>query len=281
MRLPPQDASRGKGAEFVPHGAPEIIAYGILGLFSLGLILHWTRRIFTPAFVNEPPRAEATKDLTVFDRVQRLFHWATLAVLAMIIITGFALYDPSTFAPIADALGIPLHSAFPSYVLAHVIFSASFAVLLGIHVAWDVKRLRALRRMWPSLQDFRDGLLRGRNFFSMSRNYPRMSKYDAFMKSFHLYLIVSSAVLAFTGIYQYFYASWWNVLWFLHSQIEPWWRPTVIHDVFGFGLIALVVGHLYFGLLRVNRPLLRAMINGKISKSEVNRRYRSDELQGT
>ena len=265
----------------MPHGAPEIIAYGVLALFSIGLILHWARRTVTPASVTEPPQSEATEDLTAFDRIQRLFHWATLAVLLMIIITGFALYDPSTFEPVAAALGIPLHSAFPSYVLAHVIFSASFAVLLGVHVVWDVKRLRALRRMMPAAQDFRDGLLRARNFFSMSKKYPRMSKYDAFMKSFHLYLIVSSALLAFTGIYQYFFASWWNVLWFLHSQIEPWWRPTVIHDIFGFILIALVVGHLYFGLLRVNRPLLRAMIYGKISKSEVNRRYRLDELRGT
>jgi len=200
-------------------------------------------------------------------------------VLTIVIVTGFALYDPSTFEPVANALGLPLHSAFPSYVFVHVVFSIALTILLVLHVSWDVGKLKSLGRMLPQTQDLRDGLERARNFLFVGRSYPRMPKYDLFMKSFHLYLIISFLVLAFTGLYQYLYAPWWTVLWFLHEQIEPSWRPTVIHDLFGFLLIALVVGHLYFAALRVNRPLLRAIVLGKLSRLELNRRYRTDDLQ--
>ena len=262
----------------MPHGAPEIVAYGILSVFSVFLILHWARREFKPVSVTEISRAGSSVDWTVFDRVQRSFHWATTAVLIAVIITGFALYDPFTFEPVADALGIPLHSAFPTWVFVHVIVSAVLGILLAVHIFWDAKRLGTLRRMWPRAQDFRDSILRAKNFLALSNEYPRMEKYDMFMKSFHIYLIVSFVGLAFTGIYQYLYAPWWTVIWFLHYQIEPFWRPSVIHDLFGFALIALLVGHVYFAILRVNRPLFRAMLHGKVDKAEVNRRYRPEEL---
>ncbi len=262
----------------MPHGAPELVAYGILVLFSAFLIVHWMRRAIRPASVTEPVGRELTGDLTAFDKVQRLFHWATTVALILVIVTGFALYDPFTFEPVTDTLGLPLHSAFPSWVLVHVIFSGLLAGLLVVHVTWDVGKLRAFHRMWPRFQDARDALLRGKNFLSVAKQYPRMGKYDLFMKNFHIYLIIAFAVLAVTGIYQYLYAPWWTVIWFLHFQIEPAWRPTVIHDVFGFGLIALLIGHVYFAFLRINWPLLKAMTFGKISKDEANRRYRPDEL---
>ncbi|MDV3293123.1 MAG: cytochrome b/b6 domain-containing protein [Nitrososphaerales archaeon] len=262
----------------MPHGAPEIAAYSILTLLSIALIVHWARRRYKPVSIAEPLRTEAPDNLTFFDRVQRSFHWVTTAVLIMVIITGFALYDPFTFEPIADTLGLPLHSAFPSWVQVHVIFSATLAIFLAVHIVWDTKKLRSFRPMWPSVQDIHDAFVRAKSFFSTRSDYPRVPKYDAFMKLFHIYLIVAFGVLAFTGLYQYFYAPWWSTIWFLHYQVEPAWRPTVIHDLFGFTLIALVVGHVYFATLRVNRPLFRAMIRGKISKAEVNRRYRPDEL---
>lgn len=262
----------------MPHGAPEAVAYGILIFFSIVLIVHWARRTRRPPVVTESPQSGTVEDRTLFDRFQRFFHWTTTAVLVIVIITGFALYDPFTFEPVTDALGLPLHSAFPSYVFVHVIFSTALAVLLVLHVIWDVKRLRAIRQMWPRVQDFHDALLRARNFLSLGKEYPRMPKYDFFMKGFHIYLVVAVVVLAFTGIYQYYYAAWWTVVWYLHYQVEPAWRPTIIHDLFGFGLVALVVGHIYFASLRVNRPLLTAMIHGKVSKAEVNRRYRPEEL---
>ncbi|TLY00837.1 MAG: cytochrome b/b6 domain-containing protein [Thaumarchaeota archaeon] len=239
----------------MPHGAPELVAYGILVLFSAFLIVHWMRRATRPASVTEPVGRELTGDLTAFDKVQRLFHWATTVVLILV------------------------HSAFPSWVLVHVIFSGLLAGLLVVHVTWDVGKLRAFHRMWPRLQDARDALLRGKNFLSIAKQYPRMSKYDLFMKNFHIYLIISFAVLAVTGIYQYLYAPWWTVIWFLHYQIEPAWRPTVIHDIFGFSLIALLIGHVYFAFLKINWPLLKAMTFGKISRDEANRRYRPDELE--
>ncbi len=105
-----------------------------------------------------------------------------------------------------------------------------------------------------------------------------MGKYDAFMKSFHVYLIIAFAALALTGIYQYFFAPWWLFPWELHEQIEPFWKPTALHDLFGFLLISVVAGHTYFALLRINRPLLRAIFSGKITPEEASQRYRREAV---
>ena len=83
-----------------------------------------------------------------------------------------------------------------------------------------------------------------------------------FMKRFHTFLIPAVVGLGITGAVQLFFAPWWNYSQLLHSAIEPWWRPTWIHDALGFSLIALVVAHAYFALLRVNRPVLRSMVVG-------------------
>lgn len=215
----------------------------------------------------------------MFDLVQRLYHWGTTAAFVGAVVTGFALYDPFTFEPVADAIRVPLHSYFPQWVTAHVILSSALGGLLLLHLVWDIGKLRATKLMLPTRQDFRDAASRAQNFLFVAKSYPRMGKYDFFMKSFHIYLAISFAVLALTGLYQYFFASWWSFPWWLHDSIEPFWRPTALHDIFGFLLIALVLGHLYFAMLPVNRPLLSAIVNGILRRDEAERRYRTDEIQ--
>lgn len=264
----------------MPHGLPEIIAYGMLAVFSACLIIHGAHRVLRDPKITEPLTTNAKNDLAMFDGVQRLFHWGTTIGFAGILVSGFLLYDPFTFEPMTEALRIPLHTAFPLWVTLHVIFALILGALLVLHIAWDVARLHALQQMLPTRRDIRDATLRVRNFLSLAKDYPRMGKYDFFMKSFHLYLASSFIILAITGIFLYFQAPWWSFPWFLHHEIEPFWRPTVLHDVFGFVLTALVVGHVYFAVLRVNRPLLRAIFTGRLGRDEAQRRYRLESPEG-
>jgi len=258
----------------MPHGLPEILSYGILFVFSLGLVFHWSRRAFRHPVPAEAFRGEVENGKTMFDKPQRLFHWSTTVAYILVVVTGVALYDPVAFEPITNALSIPLHGSFPTYVFWHVVGSSALAILLVIHIAWDVGKLKGFRLMWPGRADIREQIIRAKGLLSGSKDIPRTNKYDNFMKFFHLTLTIAILALAATGIYQLLFAAWWTVPIELHFDVEPFWRPTIIHDFFGFTLIALVIGHTYFALLPINRPILGAMVKGRLSAEEIKKRYK-------
>jgi len=262
----------------MPHGAPELLTYGTLIVFTLGLIFHWSRRAFRHPVPTEPISGEIKGNFMVFDKVQRTFHWATTVSFVIVTFTGIALYDPFAFEPISDLLGIPLHTTFPTYVFIHVVFSGALAILLVIHMIWDVGKLKGIKSILPTKSDFSDVIIRAKGLFLGTKEYPRINKYDGFMKNFHLYLPIAFIVLAVTGTYQFLYAPWWVVPIERHFEIEPAWRPTVLHDLFGFLLIALVFGHTYFSILPVNRSIFNAMLSGKISAEEIMKKYRLQEF---
>jgi cytochrome b subunit of formate dehydrogenase len=262
----------------MPHGAPELVAYGIVAIFGLGLVFHWLRRALRHPSPTEPISREPKGSVLMFDKVQRVFHWATTICFILLIATGLPLYDPSTFVPIASAVGIPIHGAFNTYVMIHVIASVALALLLFVHIVWDVGKLRSLKLMLPTKSDFRDSIVRAKSLLLGTKQYPRINKYDGFMKNFHLFLSVASIVLAFTGVYMLLYAQWWNIPLELHFQTEPPFKPTILHDVFGFLLIALVLGHTYFSLLPINKPMFRAMLKGTMTAEEIAEKYRPEDF---
>jgi cytochrome b subunit of formate dehydrogenase len=223
-------------------------------------VIHWLRRaILKPAGSSTTdPYSTGT---TTFDRVQRLFHWTSMVALLVMIGSGLALYYPAVLEPAAMAVGFPLHSNFGLLVDVHVAGVVAFALLIGAHIGWDVFKVKGSRLVIPSKGDLRQLAARAGSFVR-GGEIVRNGKYDVFMKSFHILLTVSSIVLAVTGVTLYFFAPWWLVPQLSHEAIEPWWKPTMLHDLFGFALIVLLVAHTYFALLKVNRPLLRAMVSG-------------------
>ncbi len=242
------------------HTLPaDLVSYLLIGT-SVFLVIHWLKR----AILN--PAGPSTRDpnangITSFDRFQRLFHWATLFALLVTIASGLALYYPAVLEPAAAAVGFPIHTNFQLLVDVHVASVVAFSMLIAAHIAWDVFKVKGSRLVIPSVSDLRQLAARAESFVR-GGEIVRSEKYDVFMKSFHILLTISSIILAVTGLTLYFFAPWWLVPQLLHQTIEPWWKPTIMHDFFGFALIALLVAHAYFALLRVNRPLFKAMISG-------------------
>ncbi len=262
----------------VPHGGPELISYGMIIVFTFGLIFHWFRRARRHPAPTEPLTGEIKGDILLFDKVQRVFHWATTVSYIFVVITGVALYDPFAFEPITATLRVPLHGSFPTYVLIHVVFSGALALLLTVHIIWDVGKLRRIRLMLPTKTDFKDTVIRAKSLLLGTRHYPRINKYDSFMRSYHLYLPIALLILAITGAYQLLYAPWWLVPLERHFEIEPSWRPTLLHDLFGFLLIALVFAHTYFAILPVNQSIFKAMLRGTITATEAAKKFRPEGL---
>lgn len=166
--------------------------------------------------------------------------------------------------PVSMAISsFPIHSNILLLVDIHVAAATAFVLLLFLHVAWDLRRPGAGSLIRSRISDLAEVSSRMRGFIVGIRSMEKKEKYDALMKGFHTFLIVAAVGLAATGAVQFYVAPWWNYPQLFHTAIEPWWRPTWIHDALGFSLIALTVAHTYFALLRVNRPILRAMIIGE------------------
>lgn len=238
----------------------------LIAAFSLYLV-HWFRRSLWQTDIKPTAGPSSNKSqeelVTDFDLVQRLFHWSsTLAVIALVF-TGLILYYPAYVAPFLTPIGIPVHAFFVGWVDVHVVGAVILLGLIVVHIAWDSFKLRTTRLMVPGRRDVTEAMQRAWRFVWGGSPTPRSGKYDVFMKSYHVLLTVCSVGLGVTGFVQYVWAPWWAYPEIQHLQIEPWWKPTMLHDVFGFTLIALVVGHTYFSILPTNREVFLSMIRRK------------------
>ena len=107
--------------------------------------------------------------------------------------------------------------------------------------------------MWFSRDDWKDLRTIAANFFGRTRSYPRFGKYDPFQKIYHAFLTLLSAVMIFSGVSLVLSAENWK------SFDHPWLRwQRLLHDVGAFTFIAIILGHIYFGIIRVNWPELVA-----------------------
>ena len=116
------------------------------------------------------------------------------------------------------------------------------------------------RSMWFESADAGDLRTIIANFFGRIRSYPRFGKYDPVQKLYHAFIALLSAVMIFSGIFLFCSTENWTT--FSHEWMR-WQR--LFHDVGAFTFIAVILGHIYFGIIKVNWPELIAMFTGKIS----------------
>ncbi len=252
--------------------AAPLAAYLLAG-GMLFLVVHWIRRVLWKPASKSGGYGSGTPSASprAFDMVQRLFHWASTLTLILIVFSGLALFSPAFFGPLSETIGFPIHSNILLLVDLHVASVVALGSLLALHIGWDFYRLRTWRLISNGRKDLAELLSRARGFLSGGA-VEWSEKYDVFMKSFHIMLIMLFLGLGFTGLVIYFIAPWWLYPQLLHSAIEPWWMPTPIHDVLGFSFLVLAVAHTYFASMGTNRPILKAMITGQVPPTSVIKR---------
>ena len=122
--------------------------------------------------------------------------------------------------------------------------------------------------MWFEKRDWNDVRLILSNFFGRSAEYPLFGKYDPLQKLYHALLAALSTGLIFTGVFL------WLSTEALATFSHEWMRwQRLGHDLSGFVLIALVVGHIYFGVIKINWPSLVAMSIGRLTTEYFRRRH--------
>lgn len=189
----------------------------------------------------------------------RIYHWGNFVFLTMLAVSGVALFVPRSIRP-----------TILSWVLVHEIFAGLYILGLLIHIFAALKRGEP-QTMWFEAQDRKDLQTIFANFLGRSKEYPRFGKYDPLQKIYHALLTILSLVVIVSGVYMVLSAQAWAT--FSHEWMR-WQR--LLHDAGAFAFIAIVLGHIYFGLIKVNWHALAAMFNGKISASYFRLRHSAD-----
>jgi Ni/Fe-hydrogenase 1 B-type cytochrome subunit len=230
-------------AQLLPATAICII---LLSVLFIGV--HLFRRSWGEPLPTEADPHKITHDAVKYELGARLYHWGNFLFLAGLILSGLALFVPGSLRPFRV-----------SWFLGHEIFAGLFVAGLLLHIVVATWRGDP-RSMWFSRRDLDDLRVTSANFLGTTRAYPRFGKYDPWQKLFHAVLTLLSVVMIFTGFYLFLSAE--GYVTFTHEWLR-WQRLS--HDFVAFIFVAMIVAHIYFGLIRVNWPNLIAMFTGRVS----------------
>lgn len=225
----------GRSGEFFPSRALPNLIWAAVWLAVLVCAAHAARR------ARGGPRAPR---LARYLRNQRLYHWGNSAVLAILAISGFLLFARRAPATLPGLSWLSVHEWTGVLFAAGVAFHALAAVRQGESGSM---RLR--------LADLREVVQVGRVFFFGGRTYPQPGKYEALQKLYHAALAVLAVVFVATGALMWAAISRWT------TPPREWLEwSRLAHLLAAAALAALVIGHLYFSLIRANRENLRDML---------------------
>jgi len=223
----------------------------LIWLVAVFIGVHLLRRSFGEPVASAPDDpATPGGDIQKYTLGARLYHWGNFLFISVLAASGWALFVPRS-----------LKSPVSSWILIHEVSSGLFIAGLLLHIVAAMTRGER-RSMWFGRQDWKDLRSVAANFFGRTRSYPRIGKYDPFQKLYHAFLTLLSAAMIFSGVSLVFSAENWS------SFDHPWLRwQRLLHDVGAFVFISIILGHIYFGIIRVNWPELSAMLTGRISRS--------------
>lgn len=245
-------------------GSQQLLANAALMAISLVFCfaaLHLLRRASGyPLSTDVVPKLLTEVRICKYEIGARLFHWGNLLFVAGLAVSGVAVFGPPTLgrAP---------------WLLIHELFAAGFIAALALHIVVAPLRGKG-RTMWFEARDWHDLKQTVANFLGRTRDYPSFGKYDPWQKIYHALLAVLCAIVIFSGLFLVVSAQVWAD--FSHN----WMRAMrLLHDLGAFSFLAIIVGHIYFGIIRVNWPQLLAVITGRLSATAFNRYHDASRWQ--
>ena len=246
---------------------PVEYAVLIILVFVAIFVVHFVRRAYRQPIRSEPKQLvhETIRDVKMYDSVQRVYHWVLFVTLGIMLLTGLSLYVPGVFNSWLIPFGI---QSSVGELFWHTTMVWVLLGLLVIHIVWDLAATKQWKNIWFRVRDIKDVFTRGSNFFGRTKTYPRPGKYDIFMKTLHWGFALSLVVLGITGIFM------WNpygIFPGINAGTDSLFR--ILHDIFTFLFLGLVMGHIYFSVIPANWRLTRAMFTGSVTKETYEEEY--------
>jgi cytochrome b subunit of formate dehydrogenase len=183
---------------------------------------------------------------------QRLYHWGNFLLLGLVAFSGYWLFFRRAPGGLLGLTWLQIHSWGGLLFAAGVIVHSFAAILRG---DW--------RSMRPEMQDLRDAGLIWRNFLGRTSEYPAPHKYDALQKLYHHVLAVLAITFTTSGVWMWLSAERF------HLAERSWLHSLrIIHDLSAVALVVLVIGHIYFSIIKANRANLKDMAGVGTAESQ-------------
>lgn len=238
------------------------IGVAVLFLVVAFIGYHLLRRAFgTPQYSAEgaaPPAGAAR-----FPRYAvggRLYHWGMFGVMVLLLLSGAAFFFPGGVFSLNGAIGVP-------WLLLHVIFAWIFIAFVLVHIGYAIFDT-GLHNMLFQAGDGRDLATRVKYYLGSHAALPKTGKFDVFQKVYHLLLILFALVMVATGISLFLSSEMFATL---NGDWLRWQR--LLHDIFAFLFLAVIVGHIYLRLVRARRAKLVSMVTGSLSREAFEREH--------
>ena len=187
-----------------------------------------------------------------YDTTQIIYHWVTVISIAVLLISGLFIYFN--------------YRGTAQYFTWHLWATWVFLLSTIIHIWHDTVTLKRFNNIWMSRQDWRDAIKRVQVLFGVSAgSAPKYRHYNPAQIAFHWIVTADLLGLVVTGF----------ILWKpARLFVAPFWLPwgwdavfvaRVLHQLFTFGLLVLILGHVYFAVLvPKNWPLLKSIFVGRV-----------------
>lgn len=238
----------------------------VLSLVVLIAGLHLMRR-----GTGLPPRRQGAALPAGIARVERyelgarLYHWGNFALMAALLLSGAALFEPA----------IPgLSSSWISWLLIHEVSAGLFILGLIAHIVMAFLRADA-RSMWFRRADWSDAA-RDIRFYGTGRRVAGapLGKFDVWQKLYHALLAVLALVSIVTGVSLFLSA---EALWTFDHAWLRWQR--LLHQAAAIAFAGAILGHVYVRLLRQHWPKLIAMFSGNLTREAFEREHDAHRWQ--
>lgn len=231
------------------------IGAALLCLMVAFIGYHLFRRAFgRPTYAQGS--ASAPAEPAAFERYAaggRLYHWGILGLMVLLLMSGAAFFAPGGVISLVGLADI-------SWLLVHVILGWLFVAFIIVHMGYGFLDT-GMQHMLYHKGDGRDFAMRLKHYVWGNGKLEKHGKFNVVQKTYHWMLVGFALVMIGTGI-SLFLSS--EMVVSLSGNWVRWQR--LIHDVFSFLFLAVIVAHVYMRLLRTRWPQLVSMITGKLSR---------------
>ena len=226
------------------------------GLFLLSLVAVMAGLVLIRRAFGAPRRSSTgtppPAGLTLFERYEigaRLWHFGLVGILLALWISGAAFYAPGIVPGPVPVLGM-------TWLFVHLGFGVLF--IAGILVHMIKAPLSGGWTMWFDRHDWHQLVAGARYYLGLPHEFPKLGKYGVSSKVFHVALFLLALIMIVSGISLSLNTLGW-------AEVDQNWqrRQRLLHDLGSYGFLVLVVGHVFWQLLK-SRAQLKAMVTGTI-----------------